>query len=47
MWSSSGPTDMEGSKMAPRGSRKVTVKLVNVTFSLGRYLVLKAERGLL
>lgn len=43
--SSSGPTDMDGSKMAPKGSTKEAVLLgLNVTFALGRYLVLNEER---
>lgn len=43
--SSSGPTDMDGSKMAPMGSTKEAVLLgLNVTFALGRYLVLNEER---
>lgn len=42
MLSSSVPTDMEGSKMAPLGSRKETVSFSwNVTLSFARYLVLK------
>lgn len=40
--SSSGPTDMDGSKMAPTGSTKEAVRLeLNVMFSLARYLVLE------
>lgn len=43
--SSSGPTDMDGSKMAPMGSTKEAVLLgLNVTFALGIYLVLNEKR---
>lgn len=48
MLSSSVPTDIDGSKMAPEGSTKETVEfLEKVMFSLGRYLVLMRTEAVL
>lgn len=44
--SSSVPTDIDGSKMAPVGSTKETVMLsLKVMFSFGRYRVLPGQES--